>query len=102
MPQVYLRDQRDEYVKHWENIYKLTEEDRHGIPYSDWKHSGPDHFVHATVYFKIALSKVPKGMDEAVDRYGAAITIIDDRIPADKIPILADEDMNDPSAWKSL
>lgn len=102
VPQVYLRDQLDEYVKHWENIYKITEEDRHGIPYSDWKHSGPDHFVHATVYFKIALSKVPKGMDEAVDRYGAAITIIDDRIPADKIPILADEDMNDPSAWKSL
>lgn len=86
-PQVYIADVLDEYLKHWENLYRVTEDDRNGIPTSEWRHMGPDHFVHATVYFKIALSRVPVSDGVDVSRYGAAITILDDTIPADKIPI---------------
>ena len=101
-PQAYLERNLAEYAKHWLNIYKVTEEDRFGMLYSDWKHSGPDHFVHATAYFKMALSKVSKpeeDEDEQVE--GAAIYVTDDTIPADKIPILAeDHDLDDDEAWK--
>jgi len=101
-PQVYIMKELDEYIKHWENIYKVTEEDRYGIPFSDWKCSGPDHFVHATAYFKIALSKVPSLEDEENDKFhGSAITIVNESIPADKIPILGEE-VSDPEAWKYL
>lgn len=99
-PQAYVSSELDDYIKHWENIYKVTEEDRYGIPYSNWKHSGADHFVHATVYFKIALSKVPKEDDDLEERRkGAAIVILDDTIPADKIPVLDANERFDTDTW---
>jgi len=100
LPQVYLKSDLDEYIKHWQNIYKVTEEDRYGIPFSEWKHTGQDHFVHATGYFKIALSRVPILEDGAKRFEGAAITVVDETIPADKVPILAQEDYYDSEAWK--
>lgn len=87
--QEYLNGELDEYLKHWENIYKITEEDRYGIPYSDWKRSGPDDFVHATGYYKMALDKVEKVEQEEIYA-GSAITIVNDAMPAEKIPILAE------------
>ncbi|KKN56847.1 hypothetical protein LCGC14_0568290 [marine sediment metagenome] len=103
-PQVYLEQNLDEYCKHWQNIYKVTEEDRFGMLYSEWKHSGPDHFVHATAYFKMALSKVPKPEENEEKRVkGAAIYVTDDSIPADRIPILGkDHDLDDNEAWKYI
>jgi len=102
-PNSFLRDDLGEYVKHWENIFKVTDEDKNGIPFSNWKHSGPDHFVHASLYFKLALSKIPViDIDDDNDRYrGSAITVLDDKIPADRIPILEDKGaIDDEEAWK--
>lgn len=98
----YIQEKLKEYIEHWEHIYKITEEDRNGIPFSSWKKSGPDDFVHATAYFKIALTKVPELEEDEVDesRVGAAITILDDTIPADKIPILEDDSWLDSESWK--
>jgi len=99
-PQVYLDTELDEYIKNWENLYRITAEDRYGIPFTEWKTSGPDHFVHATVYFKMALSRVQRAEDGAYKPFGAAITILDDKIPADKIPVLGESYSGD--EWKYI
>lgn len=49
-----------EFIKHWENMYKVIEENRDGIQEAKWEHSGADHLVHAMVYFTVALTKTPK------------------------------------------
>lgn len=54
----------DTYIKHWQNMYRAIDENVDGVQTAKWKTKGeetgtkkPDHFAHATVYFKIALSK---------------------------------------------
>lgn len=48
-----------EYINHWSNIFRTTQIDSKGFEKGVWTHdaSRPDHFPHATVYFRIALSK---------------------------------------------
>jgi hypothetical protein len=46
-----------EYIEHWGNIYKISEENRMGIERDVWESNGEDHFVHATNYFRIALER---------------------------------------------
>lgn len=50
----------EEYIYHWENTYRVVEEDSNGVQKGKWlvKEGKPDHFVHATVYYRIALDKV--------------------------------------------
>jgi hypothetical protein len=43
-----------EYVSHWESLYRVEEEDRFQNKKIRWEHSGADHFVHASVYYEIA------------------------------------------------
>lgn len=47
----------DELITHFENIYRVVEEDRQGIPRARWekKLNRPDHFAHATAYYRVAL-----------------------------------------------
>lgn len=104
-PHTYIRNYLDEYVKHWENIYKVTEDDRQGVPISEWKHKGPDHYVHATGYFQIALSRIPKSEDddEIKEKFeNAAYTILDESIPADQIPIKIDTSWSNGDNWKYI
>jgi len=44
-----------EYVRHWQNLYKITETDNMGIDRDSWESNGDDHLIHATNYFRIAL-----------------------------------------------
>lgn len=54
-----------EYIEHWLNMFRVADEQRSadgaltGVIKPVWKHNDgkPDHFCHATVYFKIALEK---------------------------------------------
>lgn len=50
----------EEYIYHWENVYRIVEEGTDGVQKGKWmlKEGKPDHFVHATVYYRIALDKV--------------------------------------------
>ena len=101
LPQSFLNSELALYVKHWENIYRIIKEDSFGIPHTSWEKSGEDHFVHATVYYKMALERVPRLENSIYDRIGPGglynPTIEGDGIPADKIPILSEE--VDPDAW---
>lgn len=53
----------DEYIEHWQNIYRGTEVNTQGIKRGVWltKENRADHFAHATVYWYIALQRTLKG-----------------------------------------
>jgi hypothetical protein len=44
-----------EYIRHWQSLYKITEQDNMGIDRDSWESNGDDHLIHATNYFRIAL-----------------------------------------------
>lgn len=46
-----------EYLVHWMNIYRTWEENALGVKEFRWERSGPDHWVHATMYARIGLDK---------------------------------------------
>lgn len=49
----------EEYISHWETMYREDEQNSLGIIRGLWKTStGKDHYCHATVYFYAALSKM--------------------------------------------
>lgn len=49
----------DEYCYHWSQMFRVIEETEKGIHKAVWKHpeGKPDHFAHATVYWRIAMEK---------------------------------------------
>lgn len=51
-----------EYIAHWLNIYRLWEENALGINEFKWERTGPDHYVHASIYARIGLSKFSETM----------------------------------------
>jgi len=59
----------DEYIEHWLNMYRGTEVNSQGIKRGVWltKENRPDHYAHATIYWRIALEKV-KEADGAIAR----------------------------------
>lgn len=42
---------------HFSNIYRVAEENGLGIKQYKWERNGPDHLVHALVYFRVGMSK---------------------------------------------
>lgn len=56
--------ENNEYIKHWQRLYRVIVEDSRGIKRGVWRTIGqesgtkrPDHKAHATVLFKIALQQ---------------------------------------------
>lgn len=51
--------ENNEYIQHWGNMYRVILENEKGIRKPAWQtpEGRPDHLAHATVYFKIALTK---------------------------------------------
>lgn len=45
------------YIAHWMNIYRTWEENALGVKEFKWERQGADHWVHATMYARIGLSK---------------------------------------------
>lgn len=46
-----------DYIVHWMNIYRSWEENALGVKEFKWERQGPDHWVHASMYARIGLSK---------------------------------------------
>lgn len=46
-----------DYVEHFKNIYRTEEEDQLGIPRRTWHRKGDDHLVHASLYWRVGMSK---------------------------------------------
>lgn len=52
------------YINHWNNVFRITEvNEKTGIEKGSWKHQEhkPDHWPHATLYMRIALSRLLGG-----------------------------------------
>lgn len=103
--ELLARTEFKEYIDHWENIYRVVEPNRSGINETTWKTKGADHFVHATAYWWMALQRVPMVDPLAlhrVDTSGIALLsheILDGRIPAGQIPLLAVDDSFRDDDW---
>lgn len=52
--------QLEGYIQHWSFIYRTTEVDANGMEKGKWvvQENKPDHWAHAHIYMRIALSKV--------------------------------------------
>ena len=46
-----------DYIVHWLNIYRSWEENNLGVNEFKWERTGPDHYVHATIYARVGLLK---------------------------------------------
>lgn len=47
-----------DFITHWLNIYRVIQEDKSTLtPQYMWERNGPDHLVHACVYFRVGLDK---------------------------------------------
>lgn len=56
-----------EYITHWMNIYRTWDENGLGVREFKWERQGPDHFVHASCYARIGLSKYAESMATIVE-----------------------------------
>lgn len=45
------------YISHWLNIYRTWDENTLGVKEFRWERTGPDHYVHATMYARIGMDK---------------------------------------------
>lgn len=51
----------NDYISHWENTFRTLEVDDKGAEKGDWVSQGPDHLAHATIYMRVALSRILGG-----------------------------------------
>jgi hypothetical protein len=51
--------QLEDYIKHWASMYRTIVENAKGIKKGEWatQEQKPDHYAHATVYWRIALER---------------------------------------------
>jgi hypothetical protein len=51
--------QLEDYVHHWQQVYRMIKLTPQGIKKPSWEtiEGRPDHFVHATIYWRIALEQ---------------------------------------------
>lgn len=56
----HSKRKKSTFVEHWESMYTTEKIDNHGNLVRRWDHSGPDHFAHATNYWNMAVSKLPR------------------------------------------
>ena len=50
-----------DYWLDWDKIYKIQEEDNLGVVKSKWLRSGRDHYCHATLYWRVGMSRFSTG-----------------------------------------
>lgn len=55
-----------DYITHWMNIYRSWEENALGVKEFKWERTGPDHWVHASMYARIGLDKFQEAMAKIV------------------------------------
>jgi hypothetical protein len=59
-----------DYITHWLNIYREWEHDESGQVNKEkgfkWERSGPDHWVHASLYARVGLDKFQDQMAEVI------------------------------------
>ncbi len=58
LPLYGSKEDYHDYITHWMNIYRTSIEDPSTmLPRYVWERNGPDHLVHATVYYRVGLDR---------------------------------------------
>jgi len=57
IPIYVTREDWQQVWLHFANIYRTEEEDKLGVKQYVWQRNGPDHLVHALVYFRVGMDK---------------------------------------------
>jgi len=101
----------EEYINHWRQIYRIIEMTPQGIKRPKWEtgEGRPDHFAHATVYWRIALEQT-LGLGTIVSpdgpsgNKGKSIEINEDlTVPAFDVEGLSKKiGRNRKKSWKSI
>lgn len=65
------------YWVHWSNIFRSVTQDALGVERYVWERNGPDHLVHATVYWRAGMDKFGMGEGQVVEPHGSLL----DNIP---------------------
>ena len=93
-----------EYWLSWNNIYRVAEENSLGVIVYKWLRSGADHWCHATLYWRVGMSKFASsgsgqliGKDEEV--FGLAPEIKPDGTALHSIKGLGNLYIND-NTWR--
>lgn len=60
-------DDWDDYIKHWQHIYRVVEEDSFGKPTYKWVRSDRDDYVHTTVYWRAGMDRFMNGAGAIID-----------------------------------
>ena len=49
----------EEYLNHWKSMYRIVQDTPLGVKKPSWQHidGQPDHYAHATVYWRIAIEQ---------------------------------------------
>ena len=50
-----LPEDLEDYIKHWQTLYQIEEEDGIGNVRKVWQTSGENHYIFATIYYYLAL-----------------------------------------------
>lgn len=64
-----LRGERHDWMELWShicNVYRMVEEDSTGQDRFIWGRNGPDHYLHALVYWRIGMDKFGQAVDKSV------------------------------------
>lgn len=97
---------RKMYITHWLNIYRTLEEDAKGIQRAVWRHLEykPDDFVHATVYWRIALTLTLSTGQVITSQPDRETAIADPKTGniADLDSIIQDAQTPESKGWKSI
>jgi len=76
-----------DYWLHWSNIYRMQEENRLGIMERKWERSGDDHWVHASVYWRIGMDRFGGGEGAIIGSPSSQIGTAPTVAPDGTIPI---------------
>lgn len=76
-----------DYYLHWKNIYKTKELNSLGVEESRWERSSDDHWVHATVYWRVGMDRFGMGQGQVmgsgqwIKDLPLSPTVVNDRMP---------------------
>ena len=72
----FPHQEMEEYIYHAENMYRVVETNSHGVDKGKWitKEGKPDHYFHATVYWRIAVAKIFAAGTSGIAKPAGAVT----------------------------
>ena len=88
----------DEYIKHWETVFKTKQENNLGIEEEIWDTEGEDHYCFATLFWRLALERM--GIGSGTGIIGTELEEVKNLERAPDIRELVEKQNQSPDDWK--